>query len=124
MRSRNSDSAILQRRGAKKKKIEGVEISRILTEPDKEQTRDINIEVEFKVRASGAQSVAVAGSFNDWDVKKTPLAKSGDWWKATLALPRGRYEYRFVVDGKWLSDPNAKASVANVFGDTNSVLTL
>ena len=29
----------------------------------------------------------------------------GGAWKATVWLPAGRYEYRFVVDGQWISDP-------------------
>jgi len=33
-----------------------------------------------------------------------------------IKLPRGCYEYRFVVDGNWVSDPSAKGSAANPFG--------
>jgi len=29
-----------------------------------------------------------------------------------------------VVDGQWISDPNAKESVRNDFGSTNSVLVV
>ncbi len=47
-----------------------------------------------------------------------------DGWKATVALPPGRYEYRFVVDGQWISDPNAKESVGNSFGSTNAVVVI
>ena len=36
----------------------------------------------------------------------------------------GRYEYLFVVDGQWLPDPNARESVQNPYGGTNSVLTV
>jgi hypothetical protein len=39
-------------------------------------------------------------------------------------LPAGRYEYRFVVDGNWISDPCAKESVQNTFGSTNSVVVV
>ena len=45
-------------------------------------------------------------------------------WKATVWLPAGRYEYRFVVDGQWISDPSARESVQNTFGSTNSVLVV
>ncbi len=73
-----------------------------------------------------ARSVCVAGSFNNWDQKRTPLQKdgSGSSWKVTLPLRPGRYEYRFVVDGQWISDPNAKESTTNDFGSTNSVLVV
>jgi 1,4-alpha-glucan branching enzyme len=64
----------------------------------------------------------VAGSFNGWDAKKNPLKKDGDCWKGKVTLPRGRHEYRFVVDGSWMSDPSAKESVSNPFGGSNSVV--
>ena len=48
----------------------------------------------------------------------------GTGWKANVPLAPGRYEYRFVADGQWLSDPNAKESVGNDFGSTNSVLVV
>lgn len=70
-----------------------------------------------------AKSVAVAGSFNEWKPEKTPLISFGNGrWKGDLNVKPGRHEYLFVVDGQWLPDPNAKESVANPFGGTNSVL--
>ena len=81
--------------------------------------------VDFLLNMPTARNASLAGSFNGWDPKRTPLKQEqkGDW-KTTLWLPPGRYEYRFVVDGNWLSDPRAKESVANGFGSTNSVLVV
>jgi hypothetical protein len=42
----------------------------------------------------------------------------------TVWLPAGRYEYRFVVDGQWMSDPSAREYVQNTFGSTNCVLVV
>ncbi len=39
-----------------------------------------------------------------------------------LLLKPGRYEYRYVVDGRWMEDPMAPAFTANPFGDLNSVM--
>jgi 1,4-alpha-glucan branching enzyme len=81
--------------------------------------------VEFSLDQPQARSVAVAGTFNDWDVNRTPLRLNSEGtWKATVWLPAGRYEYRFVVDGQWISDPGARESVQNTFGSTNSVLVV
>ena len=67
-------------------------------------------QVEFVLDMPEATAVAVAGSFNDWDPRRTPMRKSPEGaWKTTVALAPGRYEYRFVVDGKWISDPKAAA---------------
>jgi 1,4-alpha-glucan branching enzyme len=81
--------------------------------------------VELTLRMPRARSVAVAGTFNDWEADRTPMSPSGGGlWKATLWLPAGRYEYRFVVDGQWVSDPDARECVQNTYGSTNSVLVV
>jgi len=87
--------------------------------------RPVEKPIEFILNLPEARSVAVAGSFNDWDCNRTPLSlNSAGTWKATVWLPAGRYEYRFVVDGQWISDPGARESVRNTFGSTNSVLVV
>jgi 1,4-alpha-glucan branching enzyme len=81
--------------------------------------------VEFTLNHPQARAVAVAGTFNDWHSSRTPMSPGpGGTWNATVWLPAGRYEYRFIVDGKWISDPSAKESVQNSFGSTNSVLVV
>ena len=87
--------------------------------------RPVEKPVEFTLNQPQARAVAVAGSFNDWDGARTPLSVDHEGtWKTTLWLPAGRYEYRFVVDGQWISDPRARGSVQNTFGSTNSVLVV
>jgi len=44
------------------------------------------------------------------------------YWKKTKMLPAGHYEYKFVVDGKWLHDPECPEMVHNSFGTVNSVV--
>jgi 1,4-alpha-glucan branching enzyme len=81
--------------------------------------------VEFILNMPHAHSAAIAGTFNNWDLKRTPMKKDeAGGWKATVWLPPGRYEYRFIVDGQWLSDPKAKESVANSYGSENSVVVV
>lgn len=72
-----------------------------------------------------ARSVAVVGSFNDWDATRDVLTRTSDSvWSATIKLPPGRYEYQLVVDGKWIADPNAQRSADSDFGGANSVLNV
>ena len=53
-----------------------------------------------------AKDVYVAGSFNEWRPEATPMVSLGNGrWVKELALPEGRYEYRFVVDGAWIPIP-------------------
>jgi 1,4-alpha-glucan branching enzyme len=70
--------------------------------------------------------VSVAGTFNQWDPRATPLVRAGanGMWTATLKLPAGQHQYAFVVDGvRWVPDPAAPA-VDDGYGRRNSVLTL
>ena len=75
--------------------------------------------VYFQLEVPGARKVEVRGDFNAWDGREMKKTKQGVW-KTWMALPPGRYEYRFVVDGEWLNDPEA-ARVPNAFGTENSV---
>ena len=70
-----------------------------------------------------AQQVCIAGSFNDWHPSVTPMIRLNDGkWAKELALPPGRYEYRFVVDGEWVDDPAATELIRISFGTANAVL--
>jgi hypothetical protein len=70
-----------------------------------------------------ARSVAVVGSFNDWDPTKGVLSQSSDSvWSRNIMLAPGRYEYQLVVDGKWIADPSAQQRSESEFGTANSVL--
>ena len=81
------------------------------------------VPVRFEYANPKAQTVCVAGCFNNWKPEAKTLHSSGvgNWWKETSLAP-GTYEYCLVVDGKWIPDPNAMESVANPFGGRNSVL--
>ncbi len=82
-------------------------------------------EVKFELYQRNARSVFVAGTFNAWNPQATPLQSTVTGkWETSLKLAPGKYEYRFIVDGKWLEDPLAKESVPNPFGGTNSVLSV
>jgi len=43
-------------------------------------------------------------------------------WEATVALAPGRYQYKFIVDGEWITDPKAQENVRNYHGTLNSVI--
>lgn len=81
-------------------------------------------EVDFVLECNEAEHVYVCGEFNDWHpscLRMIGGAENGLWAKR-LALPPGRYEYKFVVDGNWLHDPAAPVNVHNAFGSLNSVV--
>jgi 1,4-alpha-glucan branching enzyme len=79
--------------------------------------------INFRLQAREAQSVALAGDFNNWDPSTVPMRRSDEGeWEASLQLSPGQYEYKFVVDGvHWREDPQSQERVANSFGTYNSV---
>jgi hypothetical protein len=62
--------------------------------------------IRFSFRDEGARSVAWAGQFNNWSASANPMTKSAEGvWTVVLPLPAGEHEYKFVVDGQWIADP-------------------
>ncbi|MFA4989360.1 MAG: isoamylase early set domain-containing protein [Candidatus Omnitrophota bacterium] len=78
---------------------------------------------EFKLYAPQAKKVSLAGTFNKWDIKKLPAkSDSKGNWMVKVNLKPGRHEYKFVVDGVWMSDPRCTSYIANSFGSHNCVV--
>ena len=82
--------------------------------------KDAPKQVQFEFSAPEAGEVFVAGEFNNWDARANPLKKDKNGlWKLTLPLTPGRYEYRFLADGKWENDPSCSGCIPNKFGSSN-----
>ena len=77
--------------------------------------------VLFILPALKARVVSVVGSFSEWE--PVPLSdEDGDGiWTTQIPLPPGRYEYAFIIDGRWWGqDPSADEYVRS-FGEYSSV---
>jgi len=88
-------------------------------------TRKTIPSTEFSLYAPNVNKVYIAGDFNDWqpEAKDYQLRKfKGDVWKKMLKLKPGRYEYQFVVDGQWWTDPANSNRVSNLYCTENSVI--
>ena len=71
---------------------------------------------------AGAKKVFLAGDFNGWSPRARRMMKAKDGaFRAKMRLQPGKHEYKFVVDGVWLHDPNAHEQVTNPHGTINSV---
>jgi len=83
--------------------------------------------VRFELEAPDAGRVTLAGSFNEWSDSSIVFSRAAGSpvWSVTVALPPGRYQYLFVVDGdRWIPDPAAHAQVEDEFGQQNSLLVV
>jgi len=81
------------------------------------------IDVVLSLSAPQAKEVYVAGDFNGWklDENSRMQALNGTWSKK-INLKSGHYRYRFVIDGKWLDDPNNPNKEMNPYGGMDSLL--
>jgi hypothetical protein len=70
-----------------------------------------------------AKQVSVSGSFNDWQSSELKMDRTEDGWILSYVLAAGNYEYKFIVDGKWMTDPqNPNTSGTGDF--ENSILVV
>jgi hypothetical protein len=68
----------------------------------------------------GVKSVFIAGTFSRW----LPLPMSGQkdgTFREELPLQSGTYEYKFIVDGNWITDPDNAHWARSDIGTINSV---
>jgi 1,4-alpha-glucan branching enzyme len=81
-------------------------------------------EIVFSAKFDAAKHVLIAGDFNNWSPMSTPMQTNGrpGSWVTKLPLPRGRYRYRLVVDGQWMTDPNNTYVETNEYGELNNIV--
>ncbi|MFH1762213.1 MAG: hypothetical protein ABIA63_14030 [bacterium] len=83
-------------------------------------------QIIIKVPFTNTESVAIAGDFNQWDIKKHLLKKTeNDLWTITLAIKPGCYQYKFLLNNsEWQLDPGNPLKISDGFGDFNSGMEL
>jgi hypothetical protein len=73
---------------------------------------------------SKASRVTVTGSFNNWNGNELILTQKNGIWSKQLYLGEGMHTYRFLVDGKPVTDPANPATGVDASGKPVSVLNL
>ena len=77
--------------------------------------------VLFRCQAPNAKTVTVVGTFHHG--ARHPMRRAVDGcWQARLDLKRGRYEYRFLVDGVATLDPKSFGTISHPDGSKSSLL--
>ncbi len=97
-----------------------------IKEKDNEDNSLLNLgeTVYFKLYGyQNAKKVSVAGDFNDWKPGELILKKVQGVWTLPMVLSAGNYNYKFIVDSAWITDPlNSNYAVEK--GVTNSFLAV
>lgn len=71
---------------------------------------------------SGFHEVGLAGDFSEWQI--LVMENVGGNYVLNLDIPPGTYAYKFIVDGRWIADPNCTASAEDPFGGVHSLLVV
>ena len=88
------------------------------------QSGKIPIQFIYQPLTGGKKDVFLSGDFNNWSKTHTVMLENNGIYETTLYLKPGKYAYKFIVDGKWLNDDNAKEFIGDGFGGQNSVITV
>ena len=63
--------------------------------------------VMFRLKGyTSAKKVILSGNFNGWNEEELQMDKSSIGWQLYYVVGPGNYEYKFIVDGKWITDPD------------------
>lgn len=81
---------------------------------------------DFMLNAQGAREVHIVGDFNNWNVSDQSLLwrKDEGLWHKRLFLGPGRYRYKFIIDGQWVTDPSNERLESNPYGGVDSVMEI
>ncbi|HVK78618.1 MAG TPA: glycogen-binding domain-containing protein [Kofleriaceae bacterium] len=76
---------------------------------------------------AGATAALVTGTFVDWagtaaDGALAMTLGADQAWTVAHDLAAGEHQYRFIVDGTWIADPNNPDQVPNGLGGFNSLV--
>ena len=87
--------------------------------------------VHFHYYAPQAENVYLSGSMNGWaqDADRMELDEETGYWSITKSLTAGSYEYKFIEDGNWVTDPlnpeqkngNSSLLVTGLADDTDTI---
>lgn len=93
-----------------------------LKEIVKENLPKLN-EITLSVKAPQAKEVYLAGEFNNWKLDESSrMEQNNGCWTKRLNLDKGKYRYRFVIDGNWVEDPSNPLTQLNTYGTLDSLL--
>jgi hypothetical protein len=88
-----------------------------ITDPSNKETRSdsrgnlnsfLSIGEPYLFKLEGytdARKVIITGSFDGWSENELMMERNGNGWQLPYVVPAGNYEYKFIVDGKWITDP-------------------
>ena len=80
----------------------------------------------FKLEAPESALVQIAGDFNEWVPESLHFTESQGrpLWHKSISLRQGSYEYKYLVEDRWIADPDNETTAADAYGGVNSVINI
>ena len=75
--------------------------------------------IRFSVRNGQVKKAEVAGDFSGW--RPVAMKKQKGEFVALVPAEPGSHQYKFLLDGQWMIDPDNDQVVPNDLGSYNSV---
>ena len=106
--------------------VEAGTIAGSISEAESGSRQPMEREVIFSLEAPAHAVVQIAGNFNNWVPEPLQFTDSQvrQVWHKTISLNPRSYEYKYVVDGRWLLDPHNSRAIHDPYGGLNSVLNV
>ena len=81
--------------------------------------------IKFTCYDPDAGQAHLAGTFNNWSDSANPMQKDDDgYWTIVIPLSAGTHEYKFVVDGAWITDLDNPNTTPDPYGGVNSLVEI
>jgi 1,4-alpha-glucan branching enzyme len=82
--------------------------------------------VKFSFAGENAETVEILGLNSDWENSVVMSKKKDGSFTCDVSLPKNsQHEFKYLVNAsEWLNEPEADGLNANVYGGSNSVISL
>lgn len=79
--------------------------------------------ITFRLKESSNNDIYITGDFNNWNPFLYRMDETSDGnYQIDLKLPKGRYGYYYIVDGKRVTDPENRSVAYSSIGEKVSLL--
>ena len=106
------------------KNNEGIYFDDDLGKLNIETTKKYSIKFTYQPLIGGKHEVFISGDFNGWSENHDKMEETNGIYEKVLQLEKGKYSYKYIVDGKWTTDVNADEFIADGFGGQNSIINV
>jgi 1,4-alpha-glucan branching enzyme len=82
--------------------------------------------IKFELQADPDSKIYIAGSFNNWNPKERKLKdkQNNGNYSLFVLVPKGKQEYKFIINDDWCLDPNCIDKKKNKLGTYNNFINV